>query len=244
MKDKKKKKSSFSPAMMVFKYLAGLVVSSVAVTGVGFVDSVIWKVAIFVASTLATTIVGGMYSSKLIKTKIAGGEAKLIIFALLLYICYLIINLVAQFAGTMPLWAFIVIFIVFVLVIASLAIYVYKIQKEKSLALYYTEQDEVEERERQEEIERECERSRRLGKNRVVDLTKDKTVCFTLNELWEQSEKNAALKVLSTKKSIEYAIINSGTNEDGKFYGIVKYLNYENEVECEIMFANKKIWYI
>ena len=132
----RKKKFSFSPSMMVFKWIAGLIVSSIAVTGVGFVDSVIWKVAIFAASTIATTVVGSLYSAQIIKSKLAGGEVKFFVFSIILFVAYLVINLVAQFAGTMPLWAFIAIFVIFALIVCSLGFYIFIKQKEKRIANY------------------------------------------------------------------------------------------------------------
>ena len=246
MKKKKKNKVAFSPAMMVFKWLAGLVVSSFAVTGVGFVDSVIWKVAIFIASTLATTIVGSMYSSQMIKSKVAGGEARIVIFTLLLYICYLVISIITQFAGTMPLWAFIIIFAIFVTIIAALGLFVYVKQQEKALIRYYTQLDEEQEREQKEALEKENERNKRLGKNKVIDLTKDdKIETFTLAELWEsQGKEKGELKAQCSKDSIEYIIIRAGADEQGKFYGKIKFLNYDIVVKGEVLFSDKPIWFV
>lgn len=169
---KEKKKLSFSPVMMVFKYIIGLVVGSIVVTGVGFIDSVLWKVAIFVASTLASTIVGALYSAEILKTKKATSEFRIIIFTFLLFFAYLIINVIGNFAGTMPTWAFIVVFILFVLIVGSLAIFIYFKYKKHSELLYYSRLDYEKEEQELKRIEEEKRRDERLGRNGVVDLTK------------------------------------------------------------------------
>lgn len=243
----KKKKFSFSPSMMVIKWIAGLIVGSIAVTGVGFVDSVIWKIAIFIASTVATTLVGALYSSQIIRNKYAGGEVlKFLIFTFMLYIAYLGINLVAQFAGTMPLWAFIVIFIIFAIIVVSLGLYVYIKQQEKALVLYYTERDEAAEEEKRKKLEEEEARNKRLGKNKTIDLTKQNdTQTFTLSEIWEKhGVKGEVLKINSIRKSVEYVTIKAGMDEEGKFYGTTKFSNCDAAVNGEIFFSDKPIWFI
>ena len=192
-----KKKFSFSPSMMVFKWIAGLIVSSIAVTGVGFVDSVIWKVAIFAASTIATTVVGALYSAQIIKSKVAGGEVKFFVFSIILFVAYLVINLVAQFAGTMPLWAFIAIFVIFALIVCSLGFYIFIKQKEKALALYYTELDAEDEQDEQKRLEEEKVRQTRWGKNKTIDLTnlENGTYIITFTIYKEKQYADYAFKV-------------------------------------------------
>ena len=90
----------------LYKYKVILValVSSLVITGVGFIDNHIISIILAVIGTIAYLIVGALYASNLIHSKDAGKEAYIAISIILLLIGLAVYNGFIAFTNWLSSW--------------------------------------------------------------------------------------------------------------------------------------------
>lgn len=109
-----------------YKALLTALLSSLVITGVGFIDNYITNIILAGIGTLAYLIVGILYSLHLIHGKNAGKEAFSAIFVILLLIGFVIYNGIIAFTHWLvswPLWCKILIPVILVISIISVEIF-------------------------------------------------------------------------------------------------------------------------
>lgn len=88
------------------KYLGILIflITSLSITGISYIDGIIWdKVLIFIGMT-SYFIVGILFSLKIINSKTAGSKANIIVFIILLILAYWIYRLLMKLQLWIESW--------------------------------------------------------------------------------------------------------------------------------------------
>lgn len=119
----------------VKKYIVGLLIGTIAFSGIAIVDDVIVKFSMAAASSLAFTIVGSFYSAGLITSKAEGGKARLYLFVILLGIFLYIFTQIAKgiiWLFSFPMWVYIVVVIISV----CLIVLIMMIKDKKAKSVY------------------------------------------------------------------------------------------------------------
>ncbi len=82
----KEKEPKSLQAVIVTLVVGMLLPKLVDLTGIIFVDKIIWKVVLTIAFNLATIIVGVLFSAKLINGRVEGGKARIVIFLIIVFL--------------------------------------------------------------------------------------------------------------------------------------------------------------
>jgi len=96
------------------KWLIGVILGSMVVSGIGIIDEIVVKGIITTSASIAFALVGGLYSASLISTRADGGKARIIIFVILIVLFMNIFILVTQFFTWLlsgPIWLYILILV-------------------------------------------------------------------------------------------------------------------------------------
>ena len=91
----------------VYKNLLITLISTFAITGIGFLDDKIWKVIFIIIGMLAYAIVGVLLSLRIISGKKAGQKAYAAVFIVLLVFAYIVYEKLIEFKLWLiarPLW--------------------------------------------------------------------------------------------------------------------------------------------
>ncbi len=117
--------------MKNFNAMLVLLISSISITGISFVDGRIWDIAFLIVGMLAYTIVGVMLSIGLISGKQAGREAYRVVFGALILAAYGVYRLLEKMRIWIlgwPLYFKIIVIVLlclsFIVVIARKALYI------------------------------------------------------------------------------------------------------------------------
>lgn len=217
-----KRKIAISVDMRIWKWLIGLFIGAIALTGCKFIDKLIWRGFIAIAFYVATLIVGVLYSLKLLVTREDGGKARLGIFVIVLFFLYSIFDAIITFLANIDLLIYILVYLVLLGVIVSIWSYSYCKQKNDLIT-------KVEAFENNE--------------NAIKNEIKEQSL-FTLTELWEEYKENLInKKIRTTRKGVDFVKIKKGPY--GKnFYGDIKFLNNNLPYNGEIYYSQNKVWYI
>lgn len=78
--------------MKKFNALLVFLISSLAITGISFIDDKIWNVIFLIVGMIAYAIVGIMFSIGILRSKQAGNDAYVLVFFLLLLGGYAVYN--------------------------------------------------------------------------------------------------------------------------------------------------------
>lgn len=108
--------------LVVYKILLTALISSLAITGISFLDNQIWNLVMLIVGMITYAIVGLLFSLGLIAGKNAGKEAYAAVFIILLLIGYCIyegIVKIQQWVLSWPLFVKILIPIILGLLIAG-----------------------------------------------------------------------------------------------------------------------------
>lgn len=108
--------------LVVYKTLLVVLISSLAITGIGFLDNQIWNTIMLIVGMIAYAVVGLLFSFGIIAGKNAGKEAYAAVFIILLLIGYCIyegIVKIQQWVLSWPLFVKILVPIILGLLIAG-----------------------------------------------------------------------------------------------------------------------------
>lgn len=217
-----KRKISVSIDMRIWKWLIGLFIGAIALTGCKFIDKLIWKGFIAISFCAATLIVGVLYSLKLLVTRKDGGKSRLGIFIIVLFFLYSIFDAIITFLASIDLWIYILVCVVLLGIIVSVWSYSYCKQKKDLIT-------KVEE----------FENNGSAIKNEIKEQS-----LFTLIELWEEYKEGLInKKIRTTRKGVDFIKIKKGPYCK-KFYGDIKFLNNNLPYNGEIYYSQNKVWYI
>ena len=217
-----KRKISVSIDMKIWKWLIGLFVGAVALTGCKFIDKLIWKGFIAISFYIATLIVGVMYSLKLLVTKKDGGKARLFIFVMVLFFLYSVFDVIVTFLTSIDLRVYILVSAILLGVIVIIWSYSYCKQKKDLI----TEVDEF-----------------KKNETNIINEVQEHSF-FTLTELWEKYKDNLINKKIRTsRQGVDFVKIKKSPYGK-KFYGDIKFSNNNLPYNGEIYYSQNKVWYI
>ncbi len=130
----------------VYKILLTVLCSSLVITGVSYIDDKIWNFVFLILGMITYSIVGILYSIKLLHGRSAGKGAYCAIFIILIAIGYCVysgIVAVQNWIAQWQLWAKITVpSILVVLIVLTIIIIVYKKKKSKIEKIASTTLDE------------------------------------------------------------------------------------------------------
>lgn len=91
---------------MMKKLVALLVflISSIAITGISFVDGKIWDIVFVIVGLISYSIVGGLFSLGILSTKKQGSDAYVFVFLLLILGGFGVYNLLLQIRNWILSW--------------------------------------------------------------------------------------------------------------------------------------------
>ena len=116
-------------ALLVF------LISSIAITGISFIDGKIWEIIFLVVGMISYTIVGSLFSIGILSTKQNGRDAYVLVFFLLIlagYGFYRLLRLIRDWILSWPLIAKIIIPIsIGLALLVGIILVIVKIVKEK-----------------------------------------------------------------------------------------------------------------
>lgn len=90
-----------------YKVLLITLISSLAITGIGFIDNQIWNTIFAVLGIITYGIVGLLYSAHIISGKQAGKDAYVVVFVILLLLGFYVYKGIVEFQQWLvswPLW--------------------------------------------------------------------------------------------------------------------------------------------
>lgn len=90
--------------MKKFNALLVFLISSLAITGISFIDDKIWNVIFLIVGMIAYAIVGIMFSIGILRSKQAGKDAYVLVFFLLLLGGYAVYNGLEQLKHWVLAW--------------------------------------------------------------------------------------------------------------------------------------------
>ncbi|MCK9160969.1 MAG: hypothetical protein M0P00_10910 [Bacteroidaceae bacterium] len=79
---------SDNKSLTVYKVLLVMLITSLSITGISFLDDKIWNIVMVIVGVVAYAIVGGLYSIHAISGKYAGKDAYVAVFIILLLLGY------------------------------------------------------------------------------------------------------------------------------------------------------------
>lgn len=130
----------------VYKILLTVLCSSLVITGVSYIDDKIWNFVFLILGMITYSIVGILYSIKILHGRSAGKEAYCAIFIILMALGYCVysgIVTVQNWIAQWQLWAKITVpSILVVLIVLTIIIIVYKKKKSKIEKIVSTTLDE------------------------------------------------------------------------------------------------------
>ena len=85
-------------ALLVF------LISSIAITGISFVDGKIWDIVFVIVGLISYSIVGGLFSLGILSTKKQGSDAYVFVFLLLILGGFGVYNLLLQIRNWILSW--------------------------------------------------------------------------------------------------------------------------------------------
>ncbi len=88
----------------IYKIILVTLISSVAITGIGFVDDKIWEIVFVIVGMLAYSIVGLLYSYRFISGPQAGKQAYAAVFIIITVIGYIIYQKLLEFKLWLISW--------------------------------------------------------------------------------------------------------------------------------------------
>ena len=116
-------------ALLVF------LISSIAITGISFIDGKIWEVIFLIVGMISYAIVGTLFSIGILSTKQNGRDAYALVFSLLIlagYGFYRLLRLIRDWILSWPLFAKIIVAIsIGLALLAGIILVIAKIVKEK-----------------------------------------------------------------------------------------------------------------
>lgn len=219
-----KKEANISLQASIIKKIVGLAIATLTLTGVAFIDKILLKLVVCISFSMATSIVGTLYVSGFLASKVEGGKARISIFIILTYVLYTVFNGIIQFLFSIPIWVYILILFGIATLIVSMWLLLKHINvKEGQLNL-----------------------KKELNECPTCLIEKEnENKLYTLSELWNKNGKDGEyLKIYTTNPNIEWIKIKKGPYGNGKFYGYFKIKNAKQPLNGEIYYSNKKIWQI
>lgn len=84
-----------------------LLISSIVITGISFIDGKIWGVIFIVVGTIAYTVIGGLFSIGILSTRKDGKDAYALVFFFLIlggYVVYKLLKTIRNWILSWPLF--------------------------------------------------------------------------------------------------------------------------------------------
>jgi len=216
------------------KWVIGLILGSMVLSGIAIIDKFVFETFMLIATSLTTTIVGWLYSMKLISTSADGGKSRMIIFVALLgffILIYIAVIEVVTWLISGPLWIYIFI-LLFLLTILLIHLILNKTAEKKYIERSILEKHahKVDEEKQKETI------------NNAV-LNDEKEELKTIYQLLLENRDKEAIYVEKAgleSPGLDYIKINQKALNYPKLKG---YLKMDNSgIFREIYYADEKIW--
>lgn len=120
-----------SKNLSIYKAVLVALVTSLTITGIGFIDDKIWNIIMIIIGMIAYSIVGIFYSLKLISGKSAGKEAYIAVFIILLLLGYCVYQGILAFQTWILSWPLAIKIIVPAIMIIFICLFLFLIFKNK-----------------------------------------------------------------------------------------------------------------
>lgn len=117
--------------LSLYKVVLVALITSLTITGIGFIDDKIWNIIMIVIGMLAYSIVGILYSLKIISGKDGGKEAYAAVFIVLLLLGYCVYQGIVAFQAWLLSWPLAVKIIVPTVMILCIALFIFLVLKNK-----------------------------------------------------------------------------------------------------------------
>ena len=260
-----KKAKSFQ-AIIITMLFGMFVPKIVEITGFSLIDKVIIKGILSVSFSLSTICVGILFSTKILKDRVAGGKTRIALYILISIILLSAVTPVLAFIESISqkilyILSSLTILLIFVLIVWTVvkALKVkkaFKVSQEKTVSekilgntkqvnkykpyvtQYNNEYHKVQERQQKPKKNEHYNK-----KPEHTDLSQ-KPELKTLYELWylKDADKKYLKATNEENPDLKWVKICKPPYANGKFYGYVLMKDARNTVNGEIYFADRKIW--
>lgn len=121
-------------SLKLYKILLVTLISSVCITGIGFIDDKIWNLIFSIVGIIAYAIVGLLFSFGLLSGKKAGREAYILVFIILIIIGFYMYQGIVSFQQWIISWPlYVKVIVTSILTLAIILIAILLILKNRKL---------------------------------------------------------------------------------------------------------------
>lgn len=243
---------------IIITMLFGMFIPKVfEITGVSLFDKMMIKGILSLAFSAATICVGALFSTHILRDRVAGGKSRIFLYIVFTIIFLSCISTVISFIQSVSHIIFyvltgitavlILILIVWLLIKTISAKKDFKITQEKSVIHSQKKNETDSNRIQQNSLPAAHYIPRSLSvlsSNKNIKLHESDRKLKTLYELWfEKDEKQKCLMATNDENpDLKWIKIYKPPYANGKFYGYILMNNARNTVSGEIYFADRKIW--
>lgn len=217
-----------------YKWILAIIVGGMVFSGIAILDELVIKVIFSGSGVVAYSIVGSLISTGLITSRADAGRARTVIFVILIAIflsIYIMIIKILTWILSLPLWVYILIFII------TSGLLVLRFILNKKIESRYVKSYEKDKTEEVENVETNIE----LHKNQ--DIHEKKEELKTIYQLLAENKDKDVIyveRVDSDSQGLQYVQV----NQNALNYSVLRgYLKFDNAgIFREIYYADKKIW--
>lgn len=245
-------------AIIVTLFFGMLLPNIFSLSGNALIDKITWKIVLTSIFSLSTFVVGLLYSSKLLKGKVAGGKARIVIYIfIIIMLCSLAMPFLVAFAEAVQwiiylLGAIISLCIIIIIINLINKIFVrkktFKETQNNSFKTYIKNCEKLNvtpiATKEVSQKENNIQSQQPLRANNAILKQDEEIKLFTLLELWNMRDvtKKCLTATNDENPDLKWVKVYKSQYSNGKFYGYVLMKDARNTVNGEIYFADCKIW--